>query len=115
MTQPRIAVLSSRTLFAAGMAATLRRRLDRRAFRTFDAQQPEAMEQLVAFRPSVVLLDAADEVVSRRYPLGSLFGALPALTIVLVDPQDEQVQVVTSQQRAIRRMSDIVDLTAGPS
>ncbi len=108
MTQPRIAVLSSRTLFAEGMAARLRQSMDERAFRMIDAHQPEVMEQLAAFQPKVVILDATDEDVDHRYPLHRLLGALPGLTIIRVDPQYQQLQVISSQQRTIRNMSEIL-------
>jgi hypothetical protein len=108
LAQPRIVVLSGRTLFAEGIAASLRRSLDEREFQTMDAQQPEVIEHLVAFQPRVVILDASDEDVTQRCPLDSLLGAMPALTILRLDPQHEQLQVVMSRQRSIRNMSDIV-------
>jgi hypothetical protein len=110
LTQPRIAVLSGRTLFAEGLAASLRRDLNEQAVRTIDAHQPELIEQLVAFEPRVVILDATDDDVNHRYPLDALLGALPGLTILRVDPQYQRLQVVTSQLRPIRSMSDIVGM-----
>jgi hypothetical protein len=108
--QPRIVVLSSRTLFAEGVAASLRRGSEEREFRTMDAQQPEVTQQLVAFQPTVVIVDATDQAVKLRCPLDNLLDALPALTLLRLDPQHEHLQVVTSHQRFIRSLNDIVSV-----
>jgi hypothetical protein len=108
LTQPRIVVLSGRTLFAEGIAASLGQNLGEQDYQTMDAQQPEVIERLVALQPRVVIVDATDEDVTQRFPLDSLLAAMPALTILRLDPQHEQLQVVTSRQRSIRSLSDIV-------
>jgi hypothetical protein len=108
LTPPRIVVLSGRTLFAEGIAASLQRNLEAPEFRTMNTQQPEMIDHLVAYQPAVVILDAADEELRHRCPLDSLLGAMPALTILRLDPQHESLQVVTSRQRPIRSLSEVV-------
>ena len=110
MPQPRVVVLSGRTLFAEGIAAGLRRNMENREFRTLDTRQPEVIEHLVASEPSVVILDATDEVIKLRCPLDRLLDALPALTVLRLDPQRGLLHVVTSRQRSVRSMSDIVGI-----
>jgi hypothetical protein len=103
-----VVVLSGQTLFAEGIAASLRRNMENQAFRTLDTQEPEVIEHLVASRPSVVIMDATDEAIRRHCPLDSLLDALPALTVLRVDPQRGLLHVVTSRQRSVRSMSEIV-------
>jgi Fe-S cluster assembly ATPase SufC len=107
-TPPRIVVLSTKTLFAAGIVAHLRQNLAQPGLQTLDAQQPEVLEQLVALQPSILILDATDAGVSDRGLLDGLLRALPALTVLRLDPQQGHLQVVTSRQRTITQISDLV-------
>jgi hypothetical protein len=108
LTPPCIVVLSTQTLFAEGLVAKLRQNAEKYQLRSLDAQLPDVMAQLAAYQPSLVLLDATDVSVCDRHLLDDLLTALPALTIVRLDPQQGQLQVVTSQQRTITRMADMV-------
>jgi DNA-binding NarL/FixJ family response regulator len=108
LTPPRIVVLSTQTLFAEGLVANLRQTLGQPGLQTLDPQRPEVLQQLVAYQPHFVLLDATAPGLNDHCLLDSLLKALPALTIIRLDPQQGQLQVVTSQQRTITRMSDMV-------
>ncbi len=106
--ESRIVVLSSRTLFAEGIVANLRQNLAAHELRTLDANLPDVMEQLAAHQPGIVILDAADEGVNDRCLLNGLVSDLPGLTLIRLDPHQGRLQLVTSQQRAIARISDLV-------
>ena len=108
LSEPRIVVLSTRTLFAEGIAANLRQNLAAHELRTLDANLPDVMERLVAHQPGIVILDAADEGVNDRCLLNRLVSDLPGLTLIRLDPHQERLQLVTSQQRAITQISDLV-------
>ncbi len=108
LTPPRIVVLSTQTLFAEGLLANLRQKSEKYQLQTLDAQLPDVMAQLAAYQPSLVLLDATDAGVNDRCLLAGLVTTLPALIIIRLDPQQGQLQVVTSQLRTITRMSDMV-------
>jgi len=106
--QPRIVVLSTRTLFAEGIVANLRQNLAAHELQTLDANLPDVMEQLAAHQPGIVILDAADEGVNDRCLLNSLVSDLPGLTLIRLDPYQGRLQLVTSQQRVIAQISDLV-------
>lgn len=108
--QTRVVILSSRSIFAEGVAARLRHHLNTDEIRVVDAQQPDAMQSLIALQPTQVILEAADETVARHCPLESLLSALPDLRVIRLDPQQEYIQVVTSQQRTIGQISDLMDV-----
>lgn len=110
MTQAKIVVLSSRSLLAEGVAARLRQFLGEAELSLIDARQPGALQDVIAAAPTAVILDAGDEEVSRLAPLGVLLTALPALRIVRLDAQREEIQVVTSQRREIAQARDLIDI-----
>jgi len=103
-------VLSTKSLFAEGIVANLRRNLETQELQAMDAQQPEVIEHLVAYQPSVVILDATDEAATDRCGLDRLLTALPRLNVIRLDPHLGHLQVVTSQQRTIAHISDMVEV-----
>jgi hypothetical protein len=113
MAQIRVVILSSRTLFAEGIAQRLRQSPELLELHLVDAQQMDALERVVSAQPSTVLLDATDEETTRQCPLGQLFSALPSLTVVYLDPQQQRMQVVTSAQRSITAIKDLIEVIAG--
>ena len=110
MAQTRVVICSSRSLFGEGIASRLRQHLGAHELQIVDARQTDALARVIAARPSAVILDATDEEVARRCPLSDLLSALPSLTVIRLDPQQKQVQVVTSEQRAANEASDLIDI-----
>jgi len=110
----RVAVLSTRSLFAEGIASQLRRHLDTIDLRSVDCQQRDAMAQIAAFQPAVVIVDASDPDIDARCPLSDLLQTFPSLKVIRVDPQDQQVQVLTSERRTAGTVDDLVGLIAEP-
>jgi hypothetical protein len=92
------------------MAARLRQQLGEQQLLLVDASQPDALRTVIAAEPEAVILDAGDEDVSRLAPLSVLFSALPAVRIVRLDTQREEIQLVTSQRREAGQASDLIDI-----
>jgi DNA-binding NarL/FixJ family response regulator len=109
----RVVIWSSRTLFAEGIAQRLRQSPELLELHLVDAQPTDALEQVVSAEPSMVLLDATDEETTRQCPLHQLFSALPSLTVVYLDPQQQRMQVVTSAQRSITAFKDLIEVIKG--
>jgi len=103
-------ILSSRSLFAEGMATRLGQFLGADELVTVDALRPQALQSVIAAAPSVVLLDAGDEAVSQLAPLSVLLTALPTLRIIQFDPRGHQVQVITSACQNVDQAQDLVAL-----
>jgi hypothetical protein len=113
----RIVILSGRSLFAEGLTARLSRQPGRHELLSVDARQDDALDRVIGLRPETVLLDSSDETVMRHRPLNHLLAALPELRIVRLDPQTDQVQIVTSQRHAAGQIDDLlalIDSTAEP-
>lgn len=109
----RVVILSSHSLFAEGVASRLRQHGRHVDLQHVDVRQPDALMSVIDAHPSVVILDATDPNVDRQCPLGVMFQSLPSLRIIRLDPQQDRVQVVTSEQRLAGEVRDLVDLIEG--
>ena len=74
-----VVILSSYLLFAEGIVSRLRQYLCSADLEIVDPRQPDAIEQIVAAQPSVVILDSRDSGVTRFCPLSQLLRSLPEL------------------------------------
>ena len=107
---PRVIVLSSHSLFVEGVATRLRQQLAEHEVKTVDARQPDVLNLVIAAQPSVVILDATDAEAAQACPVGDLLKALPSLKIIRLHPQQKQIQVVTSEQRVVDEVRDLIDV-----
>jgi len=68
------------------------------------------MAQIVNARPTVVLLDGSDPEVTRLFSLSKLLRSFPWLNkVIRLDPQQGQIQVVTSEQRPVVEVRDLIE------
>ena len=105
----RVAVLSLRSLFAKGAAARLRQLPEIYEIRELDPRDPDVLQEISELAPEAVIIDASDDELAERIPLSQLMSARPKLTIIRLDPQSDQIQVVTSERRQAGTMDDLVD------
>ncbi len=110
MDPARVVILSSRTLFAEGVAARLRQQLGEHELRSVDACAPDALSLVIQAQPDAVVLDGTDAAVTQHCPLGTLIAALPWLVIIQLDPGRDQIRVVTSQQRGADDVHDLIEV-----
>jgi hypothetical protein len=75
-----------------------------------DADRIDALQQVVSAGPSAVILDADDPQVARHCPLSQLFRALPQVRVVRLDPERDQIQLVTSEQRLAADIADLIEV-----
>ncbi len=106
--------LSQHSLFVEGVASRLRQHLSEGEVQTLDARQPQCLERLIAAQPSTVILDATDHELEALCPLGTLLDALPWLQVIRLDPRQEHIQVVSSEQRAVTGVQDLVSVLRRP-
>ncbi|MBI4771438.1 MAG: response regulator transcription factor [Chloroflexi bacterium] len=105
----RVVILSSRSLFVEGIASRLKQQMALELL-TVDSRQDDALAQVIAARPTAVILDATDPDVTRHCPLSKLLSAMPSLKVIRLDPQQEQVQVVSSEQRPVGEVRDLIEV-----
>lgn len=107
---PRVAVLSSQSIFAEGVVANLRQHLGEQSLFIVDARQADPLQSLLEMRPTGVILDATDELIAEHCPLERLLDALPTLTVIRLNPQQDRIQVVMSEQHCGGQLSDLIDV-----
>jgi hypothetical protein len=108
--QAAVVILTSRSLFAEGIAARLRQDLPVQDVTTIDARQPDALNQVIAAQPGAVIVDITDREVMQLAPMWTLLAALPALKIIRIHPDHDHIQIVTSEQREAGRVQDLIEI-----
>jgi len=110
MAQAHITILSGQALFAEAIARRLRQYLESVEIDIVDPRQPDAIAQIAAIQASAVVVDITDVEVALFCPLSKLLLSLPQLKVICLDPQQEQVQVVTSEQRTAVNVRDLAEV-----
>ena len=109
MDRARVVVLSSHSLFTEGVASRLKQHVDRVDLQHVDVQRADALELIVASRPAVIIVDAGQDL-GDHCSLGKILQALPTVKVIRLDPQQERVQLVTSEQHPAGEVSDLIEL-----
>lgn len=106
----RVVILSGHSLFAEGVASRLKTHLDRLDLQVVDINEQDVLSKVVSLEPATVIVDAMDTEASDVIPLSKLLKALPEVTVIHLDPQQSQVQVVTSKERMLGEVKDLIEL-----
>ncbi len=111
----QVVILSGHSLFSEGVASRLKKHLDRLDLQVIDINEEDVLSKIVSLTPATVILEAMDTETSNTIPLSKLFKALPEVTVIRLDPQQSQVQVVTSEERMLGEVKDLIDVIQGNS
>ena len=106
----RLIILSNHSLFAEGVASRLRQYPERVDVRFVDPQQADYLEQIKEIRPSAVIVDAADTDSTQCCLLCDLLIALVNVTVIRLEIQHQDIQIVTSSQHPLTEAKDIIDI-----
>jgi hypothetical protein len=106
----KVVILSGRSIFAEGVASRLQQNTDELEIKVVDIRVPDALEGVVGTQPSTVIFDVTDSEIADEDWLSRLLTALPMLQIVSIDPLHNQIQVVTSEQRPMGQVHELVDV-----
>ena len=106
----RLIILSDHSLFAEGVASRLRQYPERVDVRFVDPQQTDYLDQIKEIRPSAVIVDAADTDCTQCCLLCDLLTALANVTIIRLEIQHKDIQIVTSSQHPLNEVRDILDI-----
>jgi DNA-binding NarL/FixJ family response regulator len=110
VSQIRVVILSSRSIFAEGVASRLRQHLETQDVDVIDVRQQTALERILDDQPSTVILDVSDPEVATGDWLDPLLSALPRLQVVCLDPLQDRMQLVTSQQHPVGQVDELIDI-----
>jgi DNA-binding NarL/FixJ family response regulator len=106
----RLVILSNHSLFAEGVASRLLQYPERVDVCFVDPQQADYLEKIKENRPTAVIIDAADTHRSQCCLLCDLLMALANVTIIRLEVQHKDIQVVTSSQHPLTEVKDILDI-----
>lgn len=106
--QTRVVILSAHSLFVEGVASRLRQYPQRVDVQFVDPQQPDYIAQLKKIRPAAIVVHAADTDTNQNRLLCDLLMALSNVTIIRLEAQDKETQIVTSTQQTITEVRDII-------
>jgi DNA-binding NarL/FixJ family response regulator len=110
MEQTHVVILSGQSLFAEGIASRLRQYLQLVNLEIVVPGSLDVVSQIIAARPSVVILDDTDPGIEQYCSLGKLLRLFPKLKVIILDLQQEQIQVVDSEQRLATRVHDLAQM-----
>ncbi len=106
-----VVILSSHLLFAEGIANRLHQHLQQIKLEIIDPRQTRAMAQIIAIRPSIVILDITDSQVMQFCSVSQLLLSLPdSGKVIRLDPHQKQIQVLTSEQHPAVNVGDLIEV-----
>ena len=88
----------------------MKKHLDRLDLQVVDINEDDVLSKVVSLKPATVIVDAMDKGTSQLLPLSQLLKVLPGVTVIRLDPQQTQVQVVTSEERMLGEVKDLIDV-----
>lgn len=108
--QTSVIILSSHSLLAEGIARRLQEYLQSADLEIVDPRQADALARIGTLQPSIVILDTTDSEVAEHCPLGKLLLSFPEVRVICLDPQGDQIQVVTGEKRKVVEVRDLAEV-----
>ena len=108
MEERRVVVLYGASLFVAGVEASLRDRPGLDVVR-IDAALPDAGRRLKSLRPDVIIFDSGDARLVALPDMTQLLRDNPGVLVIGLDLTNNEVTVVSSQQRSATKVEDLVE------
>jgi DNA-binding NarL/FixJ family response regulator len=105
-----VVILSGESLFAEGIASRLSQYPEQVAVEVIDPVSPDCLKHIATRQPAVIIVDASDGVTMDRCPLSRLLVSLPDVKVIHLDSQKDQIRVVTSEQRPVAEVQDLIKM-----
>lgn len=115
VSRTRVVVLTAHSMFTEGVATRLRQYLDQIDLFVVDSREPDCLTKVKEAEPAVVLLEANDENTERFCPLGEILEARPDVRVIRLDPDLDQIHVVTSEVRTVNKPTDLITMLVPPA
>jgi len=106
----KVVVLTDYSLLAQGIASRLRKSSRSLDVEVLDFRQANMLDELVKLQPQVVICGSRDLEKSELCPLGSLFNALPNLTVIEVSLDSSNIQLIRGGRYNAAEFSDLVSM-----
>ena len=110
--QIRIVIMSNHSLFADGIASRLQQYPQQVDVMFVDPHQPDYLDQIKQLEPTAVVVDAADVCQDQCCVICDLLQSKLNVTIIRLEVQRKDIQIITSEQRSIEEVKDILPIIA---
>ena len=114
--ESKIAILTAHSLLADGLISRLQDYPDVAELKIFDGQEPDVLDQLVVFKPLVLILEEAESPSSNTASLKQILAILPNLLVIYLHLGRSEVQVIQSEQcpaNGVKELLEIIRLSSG--
>ncbi len=106
----KIVILTNHSLLADGLISRLREYLDSLELQVFDADQVDVLTQIIAFQPSVVILEESEAQQLETCLLKHMLSILPNLMVIYLRLGQQDIQVIESEQYPAKEVKEVVDI-----
>ena len=106
----QVAVFSGQSLFVEGVISRLREHPKRFEVHHIDPEASNYIDRINQLQPAAVLLDAADEDKNQCCFLCELLLTFPWLTIIRLEANQRDVQVIRSSKHQFKGVSELIDV-----
>ncbi len=110
MMDSKIAILTDHSLLAEGLISRLRGYLDSLELQVFDVNQADVLTQIVAFHPSVIILEEIEPQQLETCSLKRMLSLLPNLMVIYLRLGEQNIQVIESEQYPAKEVREVVDI-----
>jgi chemotaxis response regulator CheB len=104
------AVVTDQSLLVQGIISHFRHSAPSIDVQMVEIGQPNGIEKLIALQPDVVILESTELSNPVICPLNRLFAELPQLTVVEVNVETSNIQIIRSHQYAASGVADLLSL-----
>lgn len=111
MTNPRVVVLRSRSLYIEGLRSLLNDH-EGLELNSVDADQRNAMECIRSFCPEVVILDSWDATVTPNLTIPQILNENPGAKVISIDPTTFEMSIFYRQQVKAANLEELVEVIA---
>ena len=104
----RVVVLSDYSLFADGIFARLKKLPELFEVHIVDGRLADPAAQLLAAKPTIVVVAAIDSQVAETRSIIKVLEALPAAIVFRLDCNSDRVQIFSAEQRRAHEMNELM-------
>ncbi|MDX1599971.1 MAG: hypothetical protein R3191_00495 [Anaerolineales bacterium] len=119
MTPTCIALLSGQSLLVEGVASRLQAHVDKVLPEVLHPEEEGLRARLSSLQPEAIIVDARDPAVRGRSTLYELLELLPEATVMMLDSERSELQIVKSRRESITDtealLEQILRVVQGPA
>lgn len=101
MNPASIALISGQSLLVEGVASRLKSHLDKMVPKLLSPHEDDVLSRLILLQPAAIIFDSRDPGARKVCALPDLLHLLPETKVMILDSQQSELQIISSQREAI--------------